>query len=335
MTSTVTNTMTRNPYAHPTLPKAVGMEDAFYHSQSSSQGSNSGESGPTTPIGFPAIPMGQQLPNKMPPSFALASKGRQRLNPGMQFQNQSAFHFNNAMSQQREQMNQNRRTKQAPQESLPFPDCVYHKNLVDKLEFIQAPHVTSAGAPMINQPCYRVFIGQVRFETTAAEMRWLIHYLTGISAIKVEVRGMGCFMAYFSTYDEVHRVCELRFRLLFDHNGVWFARHPEQAEILQRYVSCYVSSIGRGFRLPKDMMVIEEEKYQPYAHPSHGRGDECPAPQMHFQPSNSQSSSCESACCNDANCCSNTCSTDADYSDSYYGHSYNSQSYNEVYSQGW
>jgi hypothetical protein len=146
--------------------------------------------------------------------------------------------------------------------ALPFPECCFHRSLVDRLEFIEPPFVTDAGVGLIRSACFRLFIGQIRFETTAAEMRWLIHYLTGISALKVELRGMGCCMAYFETYEEIQQVCTLRARLLFDHTGVWYARDDEQRAVLQRYVAYYVSQIGRGFRLPKDTCVLEEERFQ-------------------------------------------------------------------------
>lgn len=140
------------------------------------------------------------------------------------------------------------------------PVGAYHAPLAGHCEFLQVPQINPVERPTPTFPCFRLFLGQVRFETTAAEVRWIIRNTAGVVALKIEPRGTGCFLAYFRTYEEMIQVKCLHKRLLFDHTGVWFARTPTQAEALHYYVSHYLGHVGRGFRLPKDTMVVEEEK---------------------------------------------------------------------------
>lgn len=160
-----------------------------------------------------------------------------------------------------------------------IPETIFHSPLVGHCEFIQPPQIPNCDYPTPSFPCYRLFLGQIRFETTAAEVRWIVEYICGVRALKVESRGIGCFLAYFRTPDDMTRVQHLHKRVLFDHSGIWFARSDSQAEYLAGYVAKNLSHIGRGFRLPKDMMVVEEEKLtRALPIPS------CPPPNYHLFP---------------------------------------------------
>jgi len=244
-----------------------------------------------------------ESPLIIPPSFALALRGRSRFSqepapvPQSQprFNQRGGFNHSHNHGMQNQYHHQPYSQQQSYVAAPPtyvfqapvaqFPECCFHRSLVDKLEFIEPPAVSDSGVPFIRGPCFRLFIGQIRFETSAAEIRWLLHYLTGVSALKVELRGMGCCLAYFETYEEIQKVCQLRFRLLFDHTGVWFARDEEQMALLQRYVQYYVCTIGKGFRLPKDMMVLEDERFQAFPQmPEHASDRGLPPPALHYQP---------------------------------------------------
>jgi hypothetical protein len=70
---------------------------------------------------------------------------------------------------------------------------------------------------------------------------------------------MGCFLAYFRTEEDVAAVKELHKHLLFDHNGIWYAKNQAQFAELQFYVETCLSMYPRGFMLPKDTIVVEDE----------------------------------------------------------------------------
>jgi hypothetical protein len=184
-----------------------------------------------------------------------------------------------ATSQYGHSTHSNSHTQQHPSAPLTVaPEGAYHTALFGQCEWIQPPPVPLVDQPTPAFPCYRLFLGQIRFETTPAEVKWIVQYVTGVQALKVESRGIGCFLAYFQTYDDMVTTQQLHKRILFDHSGIWFARTDEQSQAMQNYVRQALGRIGRGFRLPKDMMVVEEEKLQralpiPNAPPQYGEGN--------------------------------------------------------------
>ena len=155
---------------------------------------------------------------------------------------------------------------QSQEPSNVVPDGVYHRQLIGKCQFISPPNLSPRDEPTPTYPCYRLFLGQIRFETTTTELQWIIRFVSGVRALKIEPRNSGCFLAYFKNYEDLAHVKALNKRILFDHHGIWFAAQPSQAEYLQHYVSSNLTNIGRGFRLPKDMMVVEEEKLRQNPH---------------------------------------------------------------------
>lgn len=212
-------------------------------------------------------------PMNVPPSLQLASQSRRRQNEDLFPEQQEQYPYPaqqqqgfvaHSHQQQDQPQHQGRQQQQSSNAAAkPFPECCYHKALVNRMEFIQPPAVREAGTfpPSTRSTNYlRVFIGQCRFESTPAELRWLVHYLTNVQPVKVELRGTGCFMAYVQNYEEVYALLNLKEKLLFDHTGVWYARDEEQASFLRRYVQSYVAGIGKGFRLPKDMVVLHDQQ---------------------------------------------------------------------------
>lgn len=151
-----------------------------------------------------------------------------------------------------------RKARSSPYNAI--PEGVVHVAMVNHCEFLQPPNISPIERALPNKPTFHRFIGQVRFECTPGEMRWIIRRTCGVTALKLEPRGPGCFVAYFSTQEDAELVQQLNKRLLFDHTGVWFARTPAQTEIMQNYVHNSLIYAGRGFRLPRDTIVVEEEK---------------------------------------------------------------------------
>jgi hypothetical protein len=151
------------------------------------------------------------------------------------------------------------------------PEGCFHTCLTGQCEFVQPPHMTPVDHPTPQFPCFRLFLGQIRFESSAAEVRWIIRHLTGITAVKVEARGVGCFLAYFRTAEEANSVKLIHKRVLFDRTGIWFARTPAQTEMMQHYIDNSLHTIPRSVRLPKDAMVVEEEKLAPSSHHHHSQ----------------------------------------------------------------
>lgn len=140
------------------------------------------------------------------------------------------------------------------------PHNTVHVPLWNRCELIQIP-------PLMDQMDYTpvnnsmsLFIGQVRFEATAAELKWLLQHVAGVVCQKVEHRGPGCFSIFLKNETEMQAIHRIHKRLLFDHSGVWFARTVEECEALFDYVSNRLPYISRKAHLPRDSLVVEEQK---------------------------------------------------------------------------
>lgn len=135
---------------------------------------------------------------------------------------------------------------------------VHAAHLQGKAEYLEMPnHGAEITQAAQWHRSHKVFVGHVKFEINADGLRWLIYMLTGVQAGKVEVRGMGCFMVFFATAEEVFRVRGLHKRVLFDTVGVWFAQSQVQEEQLHHYAANVAPTVHA--KLPKGLMVVDEE----------------------------------------------------------------------------
>ncbi|KPI88021.1 hypothetical protein ABL78_2897 [Leptomonas seymouri] len=105
-----------------------------------------------------------------------------------------------------------------------------------------------------------LFIGQVRFETTPAELLWLIHRTCGACASHLESRGAGCYLLYCRSEADLTLVRSLHKRILFDIGGVWLARTADEVDALCEHVALDAAVLSKKARLPRDSMVVEELK---------------------------------------------------------------------------
>jgi len=143
-----------------------------------------------------------------------------------------------------------------------------------KLEFIVPQQVPEYPDVEANGRARTLFVGQLRFETTAHELRYLVELLTGVKTLKAEVRGAGCFVLYVSSELDETMVRALNRRLLFDHNGVWYARTADATEALLDFVEKTLPNLKgskrRTLRLPRDCIVIEDSRTRKNVQSSRG-----------------------------------------------------------------
>ncbi|RNF06777.1 hypothetical protein TraAM80_03698 [Trypanosoma rangeli] len=144
----------------------------------------------------------------------------------------------------------------------PLPSTVVHRALHGKCRFIQFPQLAPFEPPP--QPPARttfpLFVGQVRFETTQAELIWLIRRTSGACVLTVEGRGSGCFIMHLQSEAERGLVRQLHKRILFDIGGAWFARSSEEVDGLCEYVALRGPYLSKQAKLPRDAMVVEDIK---------------------------------------------------------------------------
>lgn len=105
-----------------------------------------------------------------------------------------------------------------------------------------------------------VFLGHMRFETTPAEVRWIVRKLTGVTPLKAEPRGKGCFLLHLASEADEGAVRGLHHRILMDHHGVWVARNAQEQQVLADYVEFVLTKNNRNLKrlhLPKDCVCVE------------------------------------------------------------------------------
>lgn len=160
--------------------------------------------------------------------------------------------------------------------STELPPTVIHRGLQSKCRFIPFPpqlpshHCSAAG----QNDHLALFIGQVRFETMASELIWLIHRTCGACASHLESRGAGCYLVFLKSQADLDLVRGLHKRILFDIGGVWIARTPEEVDALCEYVAVTAPVLSKRAHLPRDSMVVEELKVDPnkfYGSPYHNQ----------------------------------------------------------------
>jgi hypothetical protein len=146
---------------------------------------------------------------------------------------------------------------------LAFMTTEHAKHLAEHLEFIVPPHINPVEHDNVHATGHCLFIGHLRFETTTADVRWMVHKLSGVIPVKAEVRGNGCCVVYLASEKDEREVQKLNRRILFDHQGIWFARTDAAVAALSDYVERVLPKLGnrrRCLRLPRDSIVVEESR---------------------------------------------------------------------------
>ena len=146
-----------------------------------------------------------------------------------------------------------------PVRIVPCPPNTFHQALWSQMELIRLPEIAPVDMFVPVTP-YSLFIGQVRFETTAAELRWIIRRVSNVLPVKADRRGNGCFVVFFRSAEDLDAVRRLHKRILFDHSGVWFAKTQQEVEVLFDYGMRALPFVPRWSHLPRDCMTVEDTK---------------------------------------------------------------------------
>jgi len=133
-------------------------------------------------------------------------------------------------------------------------------------DFIVPPQITPTDPAELPASSRCLFIGHLRFETTTADVRWIVKKLTDVNPLRADIRGNGCCVVYLSSEQDANAVRLLSRRILFDRHGFWFARTGDSVDILMDYVEKVLPALGctgtkrRSLRLPRDAIVVEDSR---------------------------------------------------------------------------
>jgi len=105
-----------------------------------------------------------------------------------------------------------------------------------------------------------LFLGQLRFETTASEIRYLLHQLSGVEPLRIEPRGNACWVAQLKCELDNDAVRLLHKKVLFDIPGVWVAETTAEVDALRQYTGLQLAQMSRKAHLPRDCLVVEEAR---------------------------------------------------------------------------
>ena len=138
--------------------------------------------------------------------------------------------------------------------------------LAHACDYIVPPQITPTDPAELPASARCLFIGHLRFETTTADVRWMIKKLTDVNPLRADIRGNGCCVVYLSSEQDANAVRLLSRRILFDRHGFWFARTGDSVDILMDYVEKVLPALGctgtkrRSLRLPRDAIVVEDSR---------------------------------------------------------------------------
>ena len=136
-------------------------------------------------------------------------------------------------------------------------DTEHGEFLAEKLEYIVPPAINAVERE-VAPTGFAVFMGHMKFEPTAAEVRWIIRKLTGVTAVKAEPRSKGCFLVQVANEHDERIVRTLHRRLLMDRTGFWYARDANEQQDLSDYIEHVVNpGPKKRLRLPKDCVTVE------------------------------------------------------------------------------
>ena len=154
-----------------------------------------------------------------------------------------------------------------------FPQTLFHRSaLQDRCELLVPPRQeTKAIVPSLYDPSLAataaslisLFIGHLRFETTAGEIRWLILQAAGVEVVACDARPGGCFLVHLKNDNDARRVRSLHKRLLLDVDGVWFASTPASVNVMADYIRDVLAPLrSRRERatVPHDALCVELPK---------------------------------------------------------------------------
>lgn len=155
----------------------------------------------------------------------------------------------------------------SPRSSTSDVPSEHGKYLAGHLELVVPPRITPVEGAELPTSSHCLFMGHLKFETTPADVRWMLKRLCGVTALRAEFRGNGCCVVYLASEADEMAVRSLNRRVLFDHNGVWFARTAAAVDVLMDYVEKILPRLcgkyGRHrpcLRLPRDSLVVEDSR---------------------------------------------------------------------------
>ena len=171
---------------------------------------------------------------------------------------------------------QQRRGSNPPSPTHPQQDAAYEPRLLAETEhgaylghacdFIVPPEITPTDPAELPASSRCLFIGHLRFETTTADVRWIVKKLTDVNPLRADIRGNGCCVVYLASEADANAVRLLSRRILFDRHGFWFARTGDAVDIMMDYVEKVLPGLGctgakrRSLRLPRDAIVVEDSR---------------------------------------------------------------------------
>lgn len=147
----------------------------------------------------------------------------------------------------------------APPQPKPTLHGASHQPLLSICEFIAMPQINTIERAQRITTEYPVYLGQAKFEATAAHMRWLIRRMTRNEVLPVAVEPLspGCFVAFVTSVAEQKAVRKaMHHTVLYDHNGVWHPRTQSERQKVARYMNDREFRM-RGQRLPREMVTAE------------------------------------------------------------------------------
>lgn len=139
-------------------------------------------------------------------------------------------------------------------------DTEHGKALAEHLDFVVPPLITPVPDQEMPTSARCLFLGHLRFETTTAEVRWLIKKLCGVNPMRADIRGNGCCVVHLASDADVLAVRGLNRRVLFDHQGFWFARTGTAVDTLMNYVDQEMPKKKKSLHLPRDALVVEDSR---------------------------------------------------------------------------
>nr|CCC94740.1 conserved hypothetical protein [Trypanosoma congolense IL3000] len=141
-------------------------------------------------------------------------------------------------------------------------DKAVHRALRGKCRFIRFPAEVPPFEPLAPpaEGGHKLFVGQLRFETSFDELAWFLRNVVHINLWNIEKRGCGC--AIVSLYTDADREAMLRLkqRVLLDIDGMWFAQDATEQEHLLSYVSGNLEQLVKRMKLPLRPVVFEDMK---------------------------------------------------------------------------
>lgn len=158
-----------------------------------------------------------------------------------------------------------------PQPEQPYTPALLSETehgayLAHACDYIVPPEISPTDPAELPASARCLFIGHLRFETTTADVRWIIKKLTDVNPLRADIRGNGCCVVYLSSEADADAVRLLSRRILFDRHGFWFARTGDAVDVLMDYVEKVLPALGctgakrRSLRLPRDAIVVEDSR---------------------------------------------------------------------------